>query len=128
MAPTLVKGDKFLVDTRAGNTPRRGELWVHWLPTRTLAVKRVVGLPGETITVNGGQVWIDGKPLAEPYLTGPIAYTMAPVVLEEEEYFMLGDNRAASFDSHIWGPLAKKQFVGRVEFRPWPPARLGGIR
>jgi signal peptidase I len=128
MAPTLVKGDRFFVDTRAGNTPRRGELWVHWLPGRTLGVKRVVGLPGETIAVAGGRVWIDGKPLAEPYLTGPIGYTMAPVVLKEGEYFMLGDNRAASFDSHVWGPLAKTQFVGRVEFRPWPPSRLSRIR
>jgi signal peptidase I len=127
MAPTLIKGDKFVVDTRAGNTPRRGELWVHWLPTRTLAVKRVVGLPGETIAVNGGKVWIDGKPLPEPYLTGPTGYTMAPVVLKENEYFMLGDNRGSSFDSHIWGALAKKQFVGRVEFRSWPPARIGGL-
>jgi signal peptidase I len=127
MAPTLKKGDKFVVDTRAGNTPRRGELWVHWLPIRTLAVKRVIGLPGETVAVSGGRVWIDGKPLAEPYLTSPTSYTMAPVELKQDEYFMLGDNRGGSFDSHIWGPLGKKQFVGRVEFRSWPPGRISGL-
>jgi signal peptidase I len=127
MAPTIVKGDKILVDTRAGNTPRRGEIWVHGLPGGTLGVKRVVGLPGETVAVAGGRVWIDGKPLAEPYLAGPTGYTMAPVVLKPDEYFMLGDNRGLSFDSHVWGPLAKRQFVGRVEFRPWPLARIGGL-
>jgi signal peptidase I len=127
MAPTLKKGDAFLVDTRAGGRPRRGELWVHSLPSGTLAVKRVVGLPGETIAVAGGRVLIDGKPLAEPYLAGPIGYTLAPRTLKKDEYFMLGDNRGNSFDSHVWGPLAKKQFVGRAEFRSWPPTRLGGL-
>jgi signal peptidase I len=127
MSPTLKKGDSFVVDTRAGNTPRRGELWVHWLPNGRLAVKRVVGLPGETIAVAGGQVLIDGKPLAEPYLAAPIGYAMAPVALKQGEYFMLGDNRGASFDSHIWGPLPGSELVGRGEFRSWPPARFGGL-
>jgi signal peptidase I len=127
MAPTLKKGDRFVVDTRGGITPRRGEVWVLWLPTRFRAVKRVVGLPGETIAVSGGQVLIDGKPLAEPYLAGPIGYTMAPVTLKNDEYFVLGDNRSSSFDSHVWGPLGKQQLIGRGEFRSWPPSRAGAL-
>jgi signal peptidase I len=128
MAPTLLPNDRIVVDTRAGNTPRRGEIWVFALPNRSLAVKRVIGLPGETIEVAGGRVVIDGKPLVEPYLSGPIGYTMAPVTVKPNEFFVLGDNRNASFDSHVWGPAPKQEFLGRVEFRHWPPARLGGLK
>jgi signal peptidase I len=127
MAPTLVKGDRFFVDTRGGIEPKRGELWVHWPPTRVQAVKRVVGLPGETIAVAGGRVLINGKPLDEPYLSGSIGYTMAPAALRRDEYLVLGDNRGNSFDRHVWGPLAKKQLIGRVELRSWPPSRVGRL-
>jgi signal peptidase I len=128
MAPTLTKGDRIAVDTRGGGNPRRGELWVFTMPNGAAGVKRVIGLPGETIEVKGGQVLIDGKALAEPYLSTPPSYTLARVTLGPEQYFLLGDNRNASFDSHVWGPAPRKLFIGRVEFRPWPPSRIGGLR
>jgi signal peptidase I len=127
MSPTIAPNDRVVVDTRSGNTPRRGEIWVFKLPNRSLGVKRVVGLPGETLEVAGGRLLIDGTPLVEPYLAGPIGYAMPPVELRANEFFVLGDNRNASFDSHVWGPAPKNGFIGRVEFRHWPPARLGGL-
>src|SRR4051812_8906376 len=68
-------GDRICVDSRPGNTPKRGEIWVAATPIGWLAAKRVIGLPGETIEVAGGKVLIDGRPIAEPYLTGPITYS-----------------------------------------------------
>jgi signal peptidase I len=127
MAPTIAPNDRVIVDTRSGQTPKRGEIWVFTLPNGSKGVKRVVGLPGETIEVAGGRLVIDSKPLAEPYLVGPIGYSMPPVELKSNEFFVLGDNRNASFDSHVWGPAPKSGFIGRVEFRHWPPARLGGL-
>ena len=70
---------------------------------------------------------IDGKPLAEPYLAGPIGYSMPPVKLKANDFFLLGDNRNASSDSHVWGPAPKQGFIGRVDFRHWPPGRMGGL-
>jgi signal peptidase I len=128
MAPTLAPGDRVAVETQPGLIPKRGEVWLFDLrPNMTLA-KRVVGMPGETIEVARGCVLINGEPLAEPYLTAPISYTMAPVALGFDEYFMLGDNRDASNDSHVWGPLPYARFVGRAEYRCWPTRRVGGLR
>ena len=128
MAPTLAMGDRIVVDSRSGKTPARGELWVFTLPNGSVAVKRVVGLPGETMEVAAGRLLVDGKPLAEPYLARPIGYTMPPLALKANEFFVLGDNRNISFDSHIWGPAPRGRFLGRVDFRPWPPSRIGGLR
>jgi signal peptidase I len=127
MVPALAPNDRIVVDTRPGNAPRRGEVWVFRLPNRLVGVKRIIGLPGETIEVAGGRVVVNGKPLAEPYPTAPIDYSMPPVELKSNEFFVLGDNRNASFDSHVWGPTPKKELIGRVEFRHWPPARIGGL-
>ncbi|WP_422924319.1 signal peptidase I [Singulisphaera sp. PoT] len=127
MAPTLKAGDRIFVDTLRDATPARGELWLFTAPASSIFVKRVIGLPGETVEVVRGQVMIDGKPLSEPYLASPVAYDMPPLTLKAEEYFMLGDSRAASNDSHIWGPVPLKEFVGRATYRCWPPARVGGL-
>ena len=124
MAPTILPGDRITVDIRGG-TPERGEIWAFHGPNSTNLIKRVVGLPGETIEVAGGRVLIDGKPLDEPYLAAPMTYTMPPTRLGPDQYFMLGDSRNASADSHIWGPLRKGKFIGRAEHRFWPQDRIG---
>ncbi len=87
-------------------------------------IKRVIGLPGETVAVHGGKVWINGKALVEPYELQPPAYTMPPIKLGPNQLFVMGDNRNDSDDSHIWGPLPMKNIIGRAIVRYWPPDRV----
>jgi signal peptidase I len=132
MAPTLVPGDRVLAETLPVPPPRRGEVWLFRMPKAaspapSLAVKRVIGLPGESVEVASGRVLVDGRPLKEPYLAAAPAYTMPPKKLGPGEYFVLGDNRNASHDSHVWGPLPADHLVGRVKARYWPSGRMGGL-
>jgi signal peptidase I len=128
MSPTITAGDRVCVDTSRRTPPRRGEVWVIAVPTGSRFIKRVVGLPGETVAVTGGQVVIDGRPLTESYLTGPIRYTMPAVRLGPNEYFVLGDNRNTSQDSHVFGPVPGQHFIGRALYRYWPMGRVGSLR
>jgi signal peptidase I len=126
MAPALAPGDRITVDRRGGD-PRRGEIWVFRDPAGGAIVKRVIGLPGETVRVSAGRVQIDGRPLDEPYLASPMTYEMPPVRLGPDQYLVLGDRRDASQDSHVWGPLPKNQFIGRAEHRYRPGVGIGGL-
>ncbi len=90
-------------------------------------IKRVVGLPGETISVSNGKVFIDGEPLDENYIKEPPSYQMAPLQIPTGNVFMMGDNRNNSADSHVWGPLPIKNVIGHASFRFWPPKRLGSL-
>ena len=131
MAPTLKAGDRVGVQTRPGRAPARGEVWVFRMPRASgsagEAVKRVVGLPGDTVEVKAGVLLVNGLPASEPYLTGPMTYTMPALKLGPAEYLMLGDSRNASHDGHVWGPLPADHLVGPVALRYWPVRRLGGL-
>jgi signal peptidase I len=86
-------------------------------------IKRVIGLPGETIAVADGQVLINGAPIDEPYLHEVLTSCGAvcePYTLAANEYFVMGDNRANSLDSRNFGPIPADQIVGRVVVRYWP--------
>ena len=128
MAPTVVAGDRIFVETERRSAPKRGEIWLFGVPGPANHIKRVVGLPGDSIEVAGGRVLIDGRALDEPYLAGPMNYVVPPVRLKTGQYFMLGDNRNASNDSHLSGPVPEDRLIGRVEFRPWPPGRIGALK
>jgi len=109
--------------------PQRGEVVVFRFPRRTseFYIKRLIGLPGETVEIAGGKVRIyndqfpAGFSLEENYL-GPTARTegFLRVTLGKDEYFVLGDNRQASYDSRRWGVLPREDIIGRVWLRPWP--------
>ena len=93
-------------------------------------VKRLIGLPGETIDVRRGNVFIDGKRLREPYLrreeqgrTGPGALEL-PYRIRSDEYFFMGDNRTSSCDSRSWGPAPREKLIGEVFAVYWPPQRI----
>ena len=129
MEPTLMSGECVLV-TRfdyLGAAPERGDVVLCALPGRDgQYIKRVIGLPGETVRIVSGQTYIDGHPLAEDYATPADADFEAE--LGENEYLVLGDNRPASYDSREEdiGSLASSDFLGRVRCVIWPPDRLGG--
>lgn len=138
MEPTLMVGDRIIVDKLAFHfhPVERGDIVVFRRPPHereecagpevTDLVKRVVGLPTETISARGGLVYITGKPLAEPWLPKLYAYTapFGPVKIPKGDYFMMGDHRTNSCDSRYWGPLPGSYIVGEVVMRIWPPGRI----
>jgi signal peptidase I len=90
-------------------------------------VKRIIGLPGETVTVNGdGFVSVDGRRLDEPYVeAGRRGGTFGTYRVDENAYFLLGDNRRESCDSRSWGSLPQESIIGEVFATYWPPDRIG---
>ena len=116
--------------------PKRGEIAVFDTPpaaARTCNeghdgsfVKRVIGLPGEVVSERRGRVFVDGRPLAEPYLDPAERDTMTATWprVPPHEYFVLGDNRRDSCDSRSWGPVPRGNFIGPVAVTYWPPTRI----
>ncbi len=90
-------------------------------------IKRVIGLPGETVEIREGKVLIDGELLDEPYLHGRRTQCnryCTPLTLDADEYFVMGDNRPQSLDSRTFGPVPAGRIVGRVVLRYWPLDQL----
>ncbi|HXF70448.1 MAG TPA: signal peptidase I [Thermoflexus sp.] len=132
MEPNLHDGEYVLINKVSYwfSPPRRGDVVVFRFPhdpSRDF-IKRIIGLPGETVAIRDGKVFINGRPLEEPYIRGPMVYTYGPVTLGPDEYFVLGDNRNASNDSHNWGTLPRSAIIGKAELIYWPPSRWGLIR
>ena len=89
-------------------------------------VKRVIGLPGETVSGHGGHVYINGQQLKESYLPKDSSTSdFAPVKIAPDHYWVMGDNRGNSKDSRVFGTIAKDKIVGRVFIRIWPFTRFG---
>ncbi|MGO9874238.1 MAG: signal peptidase I [Acidimicrobiia bacterium] len=133
MEPTLKVHDRVLVNKLSYelHDVHRGDIIVFKAPPGSDLgyedlVKRVIGLPGETVSGSGGHVFINGKQLSEPYLPkGTYTSDFAPVKIGADHYWMMGDNRENSSDSRVFGTIAKKTIVGPVFVRIWPLSRLG---
>ena len=110
--------------------PRRGEVIVFHYPRdpRQDFVKRVVGLPGETVELRGGVVYVDGQELPEPYLDTRDFSEAPPVSLGPGEYYVLGDNRRNSRDSRSWGPVPEDLILGKVWLVYWPLSAMQALR
>lgn len=94
----------------------------------TVLIKRVIGLPGETVAVRDNQVYVNGNPIAEPYLPDGIAMRdFDELVIPADHVFMMGDNRNQSRDSRVFGPIPRDDIVGRAFVTVWPPGAWGGL-
>ena len=113
----------------AFDPPTRGEIIVFHYPQDPSKdfVKRVVGLPGETVEVRSGTVFINGEELREPYLQRTDRSNARPLELDDKEYYVIGDNRRNSNDSRAWGIVPEENIVGKVWMVYWPWEDLGVV-
>jgi len=144
MENTLLIGDRVLVDRISWrfSEPERGDIVVFHPPgPGPVLIKRIVGMPGDTLALRDGAVYVDGRRLSEPYVrhvddrpeptepfdTGLSWALQQPCKVPVGSYFLMGDNRTDSKDSRDFGPVARGKLVGRAFARYWPPGRLGGL-
>ncbi len=126
MEPTLRDGQYLMVNKlayRLGD-PSRGDIVVFPSPQdgKRALIKRVIGLPGEEISIVAGEVYINGARLSEPYVV--LSHGMSsfgPLVLKAGEYLVMGDNRTNSNDSRNFGPVSEQALIGKAWFSLWPP-------
>ena len=144
MLPTLQVQDRILVEKIRPRISRirhghlhRGDVVVFAPPEQLVAagydpsaalIKRIVGLPGDQLQVSEGRLSRNGSPAEEPWLDETIDYGMDPVIVPEGQLWVMGDNRNASLDSHLWGPLPESRVIGTAFWRYWPLKRFGPIR
>jgi len=136
MQDTLKVGDRVLVNKLSyqfGDIDR-GDIVVFHKPDRAGEsdvddfIKRIVGLPGETLRAVDGVVYIDGRPLEEPYLAdGTVTNQLTEITVPEGHVFVLGDNRSLSRDSRFFGPIPMDSIVGEAFVRLWPLGSFGGL-
>ncbi len=132
MEPTLLPGDHVLVNKFVFRTrqPKRGEIVVFKYPADPSKdfIKRVVALEGETVQIRDGQVFVDGTPMKQEFVSEEHDPTnFGPVKVTEGKLFVMGDNRTSSFDSRQFGLLPRKNILGKAFFVYWPLVRLGSL-
>jgi signal peptidase I len=140
MLPTLQLEDRVLVQKllpRLGVSPGVGQIVVFHPPQALLEagydshaalIKRVVAVGGDEVEVRNGQLWRNGMPMDPDWSNGPMGYNLAPLVVPPGHLMVLGDNRNASLDSHLWGPLPGEEVIGTAIWRYWPLNRFGPLR
>lgn len=139
MVPNFYDGDYIITNKISKNfsDPVRGEVIILTNPRNNnqVFIKRVIGLPGETVKINNGQVHINGQLLPEPYLPAGLrtpgeAFLQEgeEITIPEKQYFVIGDNRGGSSDSREWGPVKIDLIIGQAWFRYWPITKFGLIQ
>jgi signal peptidase I len=146
MTPAVCSGDHVMMEgmTFLARHPLRGEIVVFRtdgiasLPPGQFFIKRVAGEPGDHLRISEGKLFINGKQVTLSNAAGEIVYDLPPgvegssprtdVTVEDDCYFVLGDNSTNSLDSRFWGGLPRGNIVGRILFCYWPPQRAGGVR
>jgi signal peptidase I len=131
MEPGLDNGQRLIVAKIAYRfkEPERGDVIIIHPPVAPQKqwVKRIIGIPGDTIEVKQGIVYVNNVPLTEPYIKSPPSYIFTPYIVPENNYFVMGDNRNNSTDSHYGWTVEKGSIVGEVWLRIWPFSQWGII-
>ena len=131
MEPYIRSGEYVLINTFAYRigVPHRGEIvaFRHEGDARSVFIKRVIGLPGDRVRIDRGQVYINGARLEEPYVAHADGRSFAQVLVPPSSVYVLGDNRAESEDSRFFGPVGDDRLIGRAIAGVWPPHMLGGL-
>ncbi len=138
MLPTLEMGDRLVVEKISYrlHPPVTGDIIVFDPPQKLQVlgyakdqafIKRVIGEPGQIVTIAHRQVYLNSEPVQEGYIAEPPAYKWGPQQVPEDEFFVMGDNRNDSNDSHVWGFLPRQNIIGRARFRFWPLNRIGFV-
>ncbi|MBW4535244.1 MAG: signal peptidase I [Pleurocapsa minor HA4230-MV1] len=136
MLPTLQVNDRLIINKLAYrfSPPQRGDIII-FSPTEALQqqdyheafIKRIIGLPGDKIQIEDGKVYINDRPLQENYIQDLPNYEYKTQVVAANSYFVLGDNRNNSYDSHYWGFVPRQNIIGKATQRFYPFARAGSL-
>lgn len=135
MMPALVDQERIFINKfayRFGiSDVQRGDTVVFYFPGDTTKsyIKRVIGIPGDTVEIRRGEVLVNGKEIAEPYVPEPYRdrLSLDRMTIPDGQYFVMGDHRSASNDSRSWGTVPREYIYGRAVFVYWPLDRLGSV-
>ncbi len=137
MQPTLQVGDRVFVEKSPDYVPQNGDIVV-FTPSEAIKetdpefadyyIKRVIGIPGDVVSVDNQRVYVNDRPLNEPYIAEPPRYEFSPQFITKNSYLVLGDNRNNSLDSHFWGLLPREVIVGKAYKIGWPPNRIQSLK
>jgi len=136
MMPALVNDERIFINKftyRFGSgTISRGDLVVFFFPLdRSKSyIKRVIGLPGDTVQIDRGAVYVNGEPLEEPYVPDEFRdrQSMPTETVPADSYFVLGDHRSSSNDSRAWGTVGRRDIYGKAVFVYWPLDKMGRLK
>ncbi|WP_114211147.1 signal peptidase I [Acidisarcina polymorpha] len=134
MAPRLHDQDRLFINKFAYNFEKieRDDVVVFYYPrdTQKSYIKRVIGLPGDTVRIDDGEVFVNGKAVAEPYVPERFrdVRSMDSFRVPQGEYFVMGDHRSISSDSRDFGPVERKLIYGKAAFVYWPREEMGVVR
>lgn len=131
MEPHIRSGEYVVINTFAYRiaVPRRGDIvaFRHESGAREIFIKRVIGISGDRIRVERGQVYVNGSKLDEPYVRHSDERSFGEIAVPPSSVYVLGDNRAESEDSRFFGPVSNDLLVGRAVAAIWPPSTLGKL-
>jgi signal peptidase I len=135
MMPALADQERIFINQfvyRFTGNIERGDMVVFWFPhdTSKSYIKRVIGLPGDRVRVEEGEVFVNGKKLSEDYVPDIFRDhgTYPEVRVPQDQYYVMGDHRTSSNDSRAWGTVSRRHIYGKAVFVYWPLEKMGAVR